>query len=407
MRRPLLDHDAEHLRDDVAGALDAHGVADPHVLAGDLVLVVERRIGDDDAADGHRLEPRHRGQRPGAADLDVDAVQDRGRLLGRELVRRRPARAARDEAEPLLQVEPVDLVDDAVDVVAERRAAGLDVAIDREHLLDRTREPGERIDAKAAALEPFEHAELGVLRHLAHLAPGIGEELERPARGDRRVELAQRAGRGVARIGEHRLALGRLALVERKEVGMRHIDLAAHLADVGVPVPVQPLRDLADGADIGGNVLALEAVAAGRGIDEPPALVAQRARQAVDLRLGGEGERIIGGEAEEPLHPVGEIDHLLVVEHVAEREHRHRVADLGELRRRRRADPAGGQIGPHEVGKKRLDGVVALPQRVVGGVRDRRRVLLVIALVVGRDFGGEPLELGLGLGGRECVGGNA
>ena len=406
-RRPLLQHDAEHLRDDIAGALDAHGVADPHVLAGDLVLVVQRRIGDDDAADGDRLEPRHRGQRPGAADLDVDAVEDGGRLLGREFVRRRPARTARDEAEPLLQVEPVDLVDDAVDVVAERRAAGLDVAIDREHLLDRMRELGQRIDAKAAALEPFEHAELGVLRHLAHLAPGIGEEFERPARRDRRVELAQRAGGRIAGIGEDLLALGRLPLVEREEVGMGHVDLAAYLADIRVAVPVQPFRNFADGADIGGDVLAFEAVAAGRGVDEVAALVAQRAGQAVDLGLGGEGERIIGGEAEEPLHPIGEIDHLLVVEHVAEREHRHRVADLGELTGRRRANPTAGRIGPDQVGEQRLDGVVTLPQRVVFAIREGRRVLLIVALVMDRNLGGEPLELGLGLGSGQRVGGNA
>ena len=275
--RPLLRHDAEHLRDHVAGALDAHGVADPHVLAGDLILVVERRIGDDDAADRDRLQPRHGGQRTGAADLDVDAVQDGGRLLGRELVRRRPARAARDEAEPLLQVEPVDLVDDAVDVVAERGAAGLDVAVDREHFLDGMGELRQRIDAEAAGREPVQHGGLGVLRHLAHLAPGIGEESERPFRGDGRVELAQRAGGGVARIGEHRLAGRGLALVEGEKVGMAHIDFAADLADGGDAVAVELLRDLGDGADIGGDVLAFEAVAAGRAVDQEPALVAQRA----------------------------------------------------------------------------------------------------------------------------------
>ncbi len=175
----------------------------------------------------------------------------------------------------------------------------------------------------------------------------------------------------------------------------------------GLRFPCEPLRNFADGADIGGDVLALEAVAAGRGVDEVAALVAQRARQAVDLGLGGEGERLVGGEAEEPPHPVGEIDHLLVVEHVAEREHRHRVADLGELARRRRADPAAGRIGPDQVGEQRLDGVVALPQRVVFGIRDGRRILLVVALVMGRDLGGEPLELGLGLGSGQRVGGNA
>ena len=52
----LSEHDAEDLRDDVAGALHDHRVADAHVLARDLVLVVQRGVGDDDAADRHRLE---------------------------------------------------------------------------------------------------------------------------------------------------------------------------------------------------------------------------------------------------------------------------------------------------------------------------------------------------------------
>ena len=62
---------------------------------------------------------RHRRQRAGAAHLDLDAAQHRGRLLGGEFVGDGLARRARDEAEPLLQVEPVELVDDAVDVVVE------------------------------------------------------------------------------------------------------------------------------------------------------------------------------------------------------------------------------------------------------------------------------------------------
>ena len=101
--RALLRHDADDLRDDVAGALHDHGVADAHVLARDLVLVVQRGVGDDDAADSHRLEPGDGRQRAGAADLDVDVVEHGHRLLGGELVRDRPARRARDEAEPLLQ----------------------------------------------------------------------------------------------------------------------------------------------------------------------------------------------------------------------------------------------------------------------------------------------------------------
>ena len=66
--------------------------------------------------------------------LMLDRLDDRHRLLGRELVRDRPAGRARDEAEPLLQRKIVDLVDDAVDVVAERRTLSLDRVIVRDQL---------------------------------------------------------------------------------------------------------------------------------------------------------------------------------------------------------------------------------------------------------------------------------
>src|SRR6185312_3579890 len=100
--RALLRHHRDHLRDDVAGALDDDMIALADVLAGDLVLVVQGGAADDDAADGDWLQLGHRGQRAGAADLDRDRAQDRLRLLGRELVGERPARRAAHHAEPRL-----------------------------------------------------------------------------------------------------------------------------------------------------------------------------------------------------------------------------------------------------------------------------------------------------------------
>ena len=140
--RLLVQDDADDLRDHVAGALDDDcGVADSKVDAVtnriavvadalDVIFIMQRRVRHDDAANGHRLEPRHRRQRAGAADLDIDALENRGRLLGGEFVRDRPARAARDKTEPVLPVEPVDLVDHAVDVVAERGAFLADLVVE-------------------------------------------------------------------------------------------------------------------------------------------------------------------------------------------------------------------------------------------------------------------------------------
>ena len=44
--------------------------------------------------------------------------------------------------------------------------------------------------------------------------------MQRPRRGDAGVDLAQRAGRRIARIGEDLLARLGLALVEREEIGL-------------------------------------------------------------------------------------------------------------------------------------------------------------------------------------------
>src|SRR5262249_57936644 len=47
--RPLLHNDFEHLRDDVAGALDANRVADAHIEPLDLVGIVQRCVLNHDA----------------------------------------------------------------------------------------------------------------------------------------------------------------------------------------------------------------------------------------------------------------------------------------------------------------------------------------------------------------------
>ena len=79
--RPLVDHHVDHLRDNVAGALDDDGVADADIAAVaqgfaatadalDVVLVVQRGVLHHHAADADRLELRRRRERAGAADRD-------------------------------------------------------------------------------------------------------------------------------------------------------------------------------------------------------------------------------------------------------------------------------------------------------------------------------------------------
>ncbi len=109
----------------------------------------------------------------------------------------------------------------------------------------------------------------------ARLAPAPGKEAQGPRGGDRGIELAQRAGGGVARIGEGLAALFGLPLVERGEIGVAHIDLAANLEDLGHVAALKLARNVRDGANVSGDVLALAAVAARGRNHKLAALVAQ------------------------------------------------------------------------------------------------------------------------------------
>jgi hypothetical protein len=90
--RPVGQHGTDDLGDDVTGPAHDHRVARPHVLDADLVLVVEGGLADVGPADEHRLELGERRGPAGATDGDLDGVELRGALLGRELVRDRPPR---------------------------------------------------------------------------------------------------------------------------------------------------------------------------------------------------------------------------------------------------------------------------------------------------------------------------
>ena len=121
----MLARRADDLRNHVAGPLDDDDVALADLLAVDVLLVVERRAGDGDAADLDGLEDGPGIESAGATDPDVDLQQLRLRGHRRPLERTRPARPAVEHAEPPLLIERVDLDHDPVDLVVELDAARL------------------------------------------------------------------------------------------------------------------------------------------------------------------------------------------------------------------------------------------------------------------------------------------
>src|SRR5207237_3099385 len=68
---PMRPRRTDDLRNDVACALDDDVVALADLLAVDVLFVVQRRAGDRDAADLHRLHDRPRVESAGAAHTDA------------------------------------------------------------------------------------------------------------------------------------------------------------------------------------------------------------------------------------------------------------------------------------------------------------------------------------------------
>ncbi len=215
-------------------------------------------------------------------------------------------------------------------------------------------------------------------------ADAVHDHVERPRRRDPRVLLPQRPGRGVARVGERRLArLGQphVQFLERRQ---RQEHLAAHLEHVRPPGAGQPARHRGDGLDVRRHVLAGYAVAPGRGPIETALAVHERDRQPVDLELAQ-----VRAAAAEPLGPGHPCIEVLGREHVVEAQQPLQVLDRREVRREPPADPLARRVRRPQLGDLLLDALQLAHHRVVVDVGDQRRVEHVVAVLVLEQLGGQ------------------
>ncbi len=157
------------------------------------------------------------------------------------------------------------------------------------------------------------------------------------------------------------------------------------------------LRHVLERLDVGGDVFAFGAVTPGRAGDKLAVLVAQRHRQAVDLRLGRKHDLFGLRQTQETADATNKIGHILFGKGIVERQHRDRMPYLGKARRRRRADPRAQGVAGGELRKTRFDRGIATAQFVILGVADGRRVVLIVAAIMAGDFVAEPRMLGLRL----------
>ena len=351
---PVRARGADDLRDHVAGALDDHVVARADLLAVDVLLVVEGRARDGDAADLDRLEHRPRVERAGAADADPDLVQARHGRQRRPLERARPARAPVQRAEPLLLVERVDLDHDPVDLVVELGAG----AAPRRGSAPRPPRRRSTRSANGFVGKPRSRSQRERVRSASRAGEAVADagavdpDRERPLRRDRRVLLPQRAGGGVARVRPGRLVRRRRAA--RSLRGSRRAACRPRRAPRARRAGSRP-RATASAAgsrrSCAGSAVTsspLDAVAAGLAADEDAVLVDEVDRRAVDLRLDH-----VGDGSSPPSRLRTSSAHLTIASSVVTLSSEPigvRCRTLLELLRGRRADPPGRRVGRDELG---------------------------------------------------------
>ncbi|OPZ83916.1 MAG: hypothetical protein BWY76_02065 [bacterium ADurb.Bin429] len=358
---------------------------------------MQRGARDHRAGQRHRVHDSHRGEGAGAAHLRNDVAHEGFRLLRGVFVGDGPARAARDETQRRLRVQIVHLHHHSINVVAQRVARRLPGVAEFQHLLRARRQPEMRIHRQAGIADEGEQLSMRVESEVTALAQRVAEDGEFARGCYAGIELAHRAGGGVARIGEGRFAALLTLSVDAVELGAGEVHLAANLDDAAqVGNRAQPQRHGGDGADIPRDVLALHPVAAGGGGDQRAVHVGERHREAVNLQFADIGH--IRLRLQPALHPAVKIEELLVPEGVAQREHRRAVAHGTELLRRRRSHPLRGRRRRHQLRMRRLQRLQLAQQRIVLRIRYLRRVQHVIPVIMPFDFGPQVLGAGGGSG---------
>ena len=225
--RALFLHHGENFRNDLARLADADGIADADVLLGDKVLIVQRGVRDRRSGQTHGADHRLRRQHAGPSDLDDDVLDHRFLDLRRVFIGTGPAREFRRAAEHRPVGKRVQLHDRAVDVKGIVIASLPDPA----NFLDRLRSGGTKLvrnDLKVPLRQIVQSLRMRLKGHTLCQLQIENQDVQPPSRRNGRVELAQAARSGIARIGKQGLALLLALGVQGFKHRARHKYLAAH-----------------------------------------------------------------------------------------------------------------------------------------------------------------------------------
>ena len=194
-------HHLHDLGDHVAGALYPDEIPLPHVAPIDLLPVVQGRPGDRDAAHLHREQEGDGRQDARAADLYRDPLDARHLRPGLELEGDRPPGVVGGRPQVRALVEIVQLHNDPVDLVVEGVAIALEGGVILKDLFHAAGGPDPLGRRKPPLVERADQFQVRSKAGPSDLEDVVGEQLERPTRRDRRVELPEGARGGVPGVG--------------------------------------------------------------------------------------------------------------------------------------------------------------------------------------------------------------
>ena len=373
-RAPVLFH-ADDLRNDFSGFSDGNNVAHAGIELTDKIAVVQRCAGHRGARKPYRLKHGIRRQHAGASHRDDDILEKRLLDLGRVLVRRRPPREFRGRAERFTLREGVDLDNSTVNVEIQLTAGLAHVLNLALHVLRVGVDRIARACRETEALEVIKRLHMAFHRQLVAVLNVEAEDGQLSFPRNFAVLLPQRAGSRVARIGKQRLFVQLQLGVECIEHGLFHVDLTAH--NEMRRCVLQLFRDVLDGFEVLGYVLAHLTVTACRTADELAVYILQCDRKAVDLVLDNV-LRLSDGI----LHTGIELAQLVKRENILQTFEWVGVRHLGKSAARRTADPLGRRVRVCHLRMLGLERAKLTLQHVVLIVGDLGRVLVIVFFVV-------------------------
>ena len=238
----------------------------------------------------HRLELGDRRQRSDPSDVHRNLVDPGLGLLRLELVRDRPSRRARNLAQLLLERERVDLGDHAVGFVVELMALLGNLVLIFEDLVDAVADFRQRIHLEPQRLDALEKFPLALVADALDRARAYGKRCRAGARrvicGSSWRSDPAAALRGLANGGS---PAATRSLLSRSNARRGRITSPRTSSSCGIRAVRrmdEAQRHALDRADVLGDVLAVDAVAARRADRQPAVFIDQFDREAVELDLG-------------------------------------------------------------------------------------------------------------------------